>query len=320
MQPPSRAPRDDNRGLPPVEPPSAGHIVKLFVVPLVIVAFLVGLVWVARSWLGSPVLRSQEAYLRDLRSDNWDVRWRAAQDLAQVLLRDDRLASDPAFGLELTGELRRALEENRRLEGEAGSEAGGKASPKDLAANRNYILYLTSCLSNLSTPVGVPILIELARDGGAGPAKVQVTRRWRALWALANLGENLRRFDRMPPERREAVLAELSGLAGGEGTQAAEAAWTRDRLQARQAGRPDALGVDEVLVEGMRDKNPFLREVAVFASNFWTGDAASERRVEEALRERLEDRGGGQELMGEFYEGLANRAPPGTGTPGLRVR
>lgn len=319
MQPSSDAPRDDGRGLPPVEPPSAGHIVKLFVVPLVIVGFLVGLVWVARSWLGSPVMRSPEAYLRDLRSDNWDVRWRAAQDLAQVLLRDDWLASDPAFGLQLVEELRRALAESTKLE-EKAQAAGPEPPSRELTASRDYILFLTSCLSNLSTPVGVPVLKELAREGGSGPDKVRLTRRWRALWSLANLGENLRRFDRLPAERREAVAAEMSRLAEGGGPEAETAARARDCLQARLAGRPDAMGVDEVLVAGMSDKNPFLREVAAFASNFWTGDRTAEQRLEESLRERLEDTGGGEERMGEFYEGLKIKPPPVPRAPGLRVR
>src|SRR3712207_4375297 len=95
---------DPVKSLPPVQPPpSAAHIIKLFVVPLLIVLGVVGIAVLVMWGLGGG--RTPSGFLADLRSTNPDVRWRAAQDLAQVLLRDDWLASEPGLGLDLAVEL-----------------------------------------------------------------------------------------------------------------------------------------------------------------------------------------------------------------------
>src|SRR5207249_727733 len=62
---------------------------------------------------------------------------------------------------------------------------------------------------------------------------------------------------------------------------------------------------------------PLLREIAVFALNFWDGP-----EVEDALVARLGDNGEGQgDLPTELTEGDKNRdAQPITNTPGLRIR
>src|ERR1043166_3099305 len=91
-------PRPDP-GLPPVTPPSARIILRDFLVPGLIVVLLVGLFLLGQplaAWLRArrPDHSARE-YLNDLDNSNPDIRWRAAGDLAQVLLRDDRLAADP---------------------------------------------------------------------------------------------------------------------------------------------------------------------------------------------------------------------------------
>jgi hypothetical protein len=316
----SPAPRA-GKGLPTVLPPSGTHIVKMFVVPLLIVSGLLLGAYLFLQVTGGSVVRSPQGFLADLRSGNPDVRWRAAQDLAQVLLRDERLASDPAFGLELTAELRKGLDETERLEKaiaeklQKDPEANVAAEKKDLEAGRTYVLYLSACVGNLCTPVGVGPLKEMARDEGGGPAKVQTARRWRALWALANLGENLKRFDALSPERQEAVLAGFEQETAGEGDRAAWAGSALAYLKDRRAGQANALGVDEVLVSCSRQKDPFLREIAVFALNFWDGP-----EVEGALLARLDDQGEGEGLLAEFYEGEKDRDTQFTKAPGLRIR
>jgi len=74
--------------LPPVEPPSAGMIVQLFIVPAVIVAIVVGVY----SLFGQ--LASQELDWRqlvtDVKSENPHVRWRGALGLAQMLDADSQ--------------------------------------------------------------------------------------------------------------------------------------------------------------------------------------------------------------------------------------
>jgi hypothetical protein len=312
MQSQAPSPAPDGRGLPPVLPPSGTHIFKMFVVPLLIVGGLLLGAFLFLRLTGGSVVRSPQGFLADLRSGNPDVRARAAQDLAQVLLRDDQLASDPHFGLDLAGDMPPAL-------ADADHDQAGSATPSDAAtlqAGDNYLFYLSACVSHLSTPVGAPLLKQMALDGGPGSAKAQMTRRWRALWALANLGANLSRFDKLTPERQEAVLSGFEQEAAGEGDRATLAAATLACLKDRAAGKANSLGVDEVLVRCSADPNPFLREIAVFALNFWDGPG-----VEDALVARLDDRGEGEELLSDFAEGDKNReAHQFTKTPGLRIR
>lgn len=78
--------------LPPVEPPSAGFIIQLFVVPALIVLVIVGV------WLLFGKLASGEQDWRkltaELASHNEHIRWRAALGLAQLLKADAELGSE----------------------------------------------------------------------------------------------------------------------------------------------------------------------------------------------------------------------------------
>src|SRR5207244_6408731 len=93
-------------GLPPIKPPSGKFIAQLFLVPLLIVLGIMGLFFTLRGLFGIGGPRTAEQCFHTLDQANPDVRWRAAQDLAQVLPRDDMLASDPKFALDLADRLR----------------------------------------------------------------------------------------------------------------------------------------------------------------------------------------------------------------------
>src|SRR5579871_941627 len=106
-------------GLPTVTPPTGSMFFRLFGVPALIVGGLVLVLIVAQPLIGkfgkyflgrAWGTASPEQFLRDLDNTNKEVRWRAASDLAQVLLRDDDLASNSAFALQLTQRLRRTLD------------------------------------------------------------------------------------------------------------------------------------------------------------------------------------------------------------------
>src|SRR5438270_13886521 len=99
MAPPAHNEPDPTKGLPPVVAPSGRFIAQLFLVPGLIVAGAV-VVLLGVSWLAGGN-RSPEAFLRDIDSSNPDIRWRTASDLAQVLKRDDGLATNVEFGLKL---------------------------------------------------------------------------------------------------------------------------------------------------------------------------------------------------------------------------
>jgi hypothetical protein len=88
--------------LPPVEAPSAGFIVQLFVIPAVIV-FVVILVWLLFGKLAGGE-RDATEYVRMIRasSTNWRAANRAAFELASLIQNDPKLATDPKLLGELT--------------------------------------------------------------------------------------------------------------------------------------------------------------------------------------------------------------------------
>src|SRR5262245_55437857 len=156
-------------GLPPIKPPSGKFIAQLFLVPLLIVVGILGLFFALQGLFGAP--RTAQEFLHSLDQANADLRWRAAQDLAQVLPRDDKLASDPQFALELANRLRQVLSESEADErnlaqltsklpsspSDEETKAVNKAT-KDLEAARMYANYLAASLGGFALPVGVPLL------------------------------------------------------------------------------------------------------------------------------------------------------------------
>ncbi|MBL8826862.1 MAG: HEAT repeat domain-containing protein [Planctomycetaceae bacterium] len=71
-----------NESLPPVEPPSPGFLVQLFVIPAVIVAIIV-VVWTMFTWLAQKG-NDVDSYLVALRRDT-PARWQAAVSLADLV-------------------------------------------------------------------------------------------------------------------------------------------------------------------------------------------------------------------------------------------
>lgn len=303
---PSDSPNSPTPGLPTVTPPTGGMFLRLFGIPALIVGGLVLTLilvlpllgkfskFLGRSW-GSA---SPEQFLRDLDNTNKEVRWRAASDLAQVLLRDDTLASDSAFALQLTQRLRKTLDTSAALEKALAAQPGELAK---LEPDRDYVLLLTQCLGHFMVPVGAPALEEMAMQESGMESKALNTRRRQALWALANLGENVKRFDKLPAERQEEVKTQLES-AGGAGEQAAAAKAALDFLTRRQEDRPSALGVDRVVEKCADADDPSLREMAAFVANFWSGSAAENARVEKALVRLSHDSGKGEDELRQLEE------------------
>ena len=112
----NETPLDDLRpeDLPPVEPPSAGFIVQLFVVPALIVMAIVGV------WAMFGRLAASEQDARKLVAElegNEHRRWRAALGLAQLLKQDqesekpdsERLSRNRDVAEKLSGLLDKSL-------------------------------------------------------------------------------------------------------------------------------------------------------------------------------------------------------------------
>lgn len=94
--------------LPPVEPPSAGFILQLFVIPAVIVAVLI--VVVALFGKLAEGRNDTTHYVEAIRSDNPNVQFRAAYELANLIQNEAELSKDPKLLGELSGLLERELD------------------------------------------------------------------------------------------------------------------------------------------------------------------------------------------------------------------
>jgi hypothetical protein len=292
-----------------VTPPSGRFLIQLFLVPALIVAVAVFILLGFRYLVSGT--RTTESYLSALDSPNADIRWRGAHDLAQVLKRPEslELASDTRFALDLAERLRRALDELRQAEKATAERvaplpaAQQDAAWRGLAAQRNHVLYLAACLGDFAVPVGVPLLSDMALEPDGPDVKGSTLRRRRAVWALANLGENFKRRYQgrttQPGEKvlsdaqKQAMIAELTQEAAGTGDRAT---WARNTLAYLTPGQavaasPPVVRVDQTLEQCAHADDPYLRSLVALALNFWDGD-----RVEPTLRELARDDGHGRRI------------------------
>jgi hypothetical protein len=291
-------PTEPPRGLPPVTPPSGRFIAQLFLVPGMIVLVAVLLLLTFRYLLGGGY--AAESFLRQLDSDNADIRWRGASDLAQVLKRPEsmQLRSDPVFALDLAGRLHAGwddliVEEKRAEEKATRSSPGERDSAwgKPLDAKRNLVSFLAAAMGDFVVPVGVPLLSELVlRDDSPDPKSV--LRRRQALSSLVNLGKNVEAFQKLPAPQQAEILALL--VKETSSTSSRRATWARNGLYYLDKGRLPAgttegiVEVDQVLAKAACDQDQFLRELVAFAYNFWDGP-----RAEPTLQKLARDRGQG---------------------------
>ncbi|MFM1905120.1 MAG: hypothetical protein RLZZ440_3020 [Planctomycetota bacterium] len=159
--------------LPPVEPPSAGFLVQLFLVPALIVGIIVS-VWLAFHWL-AQLGNDPQAYVRTLRR-NTEGRWQAALNLANDLRGPGGAALKADAGL--AGELASILAD----EVKSGRPAGSGHSAEQ---SRTLCVYLCRALGEFTVPEAAPPLVAQAGD----VAQPEVARA--AVEALAVLATNL---------------------------------------------------------------------------------------------------------------------------------
>jgi hypothetical protein len=97
--------------LPPVEPPSAGFVVQLFVIPALVVVVVI-IVWLLFGKLAGGERDAME-YVRQLRSPTGHARtYRVAFELASLIQNDAKIGSDPVLLGELTDLLSHELDRN----------------------------------------------------------------------------------------------------------------------------------------------------------------------------------------------------------------
>jgi hypothetical protein len=289
---------DPGRRLPPVEPPSGRFLAQLFLVPLLIVSVLVLLalagLWWSKGRYGQDEAASTEHFVRDLESGNDDVWWRGAHELAQVVKRPESLAlaSYPRFALDLAEKLqqelavleqeeRAAYQRTRNLSAEEQEGARARLRPQ-----RDRVRFLIAVLGDFTVPVGVPLLSEIAVNDEGPDRKAVVLRRRLAVLALASLGESMKRWPDLPPDKQASAMQDLAAEAGGKGQRAAWARMAQDYLTKH---RP--LGVDATLEKCAASNDTFLRSLVAMALNFWDGP-----RTEPTLRRLANDDGHGTRL------------------------
>lgn len=170
--------------LPPIEPPSAGFILQLFVVPAAIVLFIM-MVWLLFGWLASGDEADVDAIVAALGSST-HARWQKANELAGMLQMDRRYPK---------------LKENRHLAAELARMLDEQVEVGLSDSNSVDMRYfLCRALGEFRVDDGLAVLLKTARED-----KHRDVRR-EAIKALAVLGNT---FATMEPPR-ELEQAELT--------------------------------------------------------------------------------------------------------------
>ena len=164
MSSPVESPTPANQQLPPVEPPGAGFLLQLFVIPAVIVVSIL-LVWGLFVWLAQKG-NDVETYLKALER-NTPARWQAAVSLADTIRHapDAKIRSDEEVARRLSAILRRELD-------------GGSTTNLEALRLRAY---LCNALGEFRVPGLLP---ELERAAVLGPTPEEVGARFAALKSI----------------------------------------------------------------------------------------------------------------------------------------
>jgi hypothetical protein len=150
---------------------------------------------------------------------------------------------------------------------------------QDFLDRRKDVEFLGLCVGSLILPTGVKVLTDMAvNEKGPDPKTTALLRR-KAVWALANLGENVKRFARLPPADAERVLAELQTAAVGSAEQADGARAAYEFL----SGARQNVGVIDALARTAKADEPFLRTLVAHALTFWPAEGPQKTLAEQTL-------------------------------------
>lgn len=163
-------PLTPNDVLPPVEPPSAGFIVQLFVIPAAIVAIIIA-VWAAFNWL-SHMGSDPRTDIQNLKRNN-EQRWQAAVNLANELNQtgNEEFRKDPAPLAQIVEILNSEI-------------AGGSLDDKAVS----FRVFLCRAVGEFHQPAALAPLIEAAK---ASSKEEKPEVRLSALQAIARLVPNI---------------------------------------------------------------------------------------------------------------------------------
>ncbi len=279
---PGASPSGPGRDLPPVTPPSGRFIAQLFLVPGLIVFFVVLLVLAINyMFVGG---QTPDQFLIRIDSDNPDIRWRGANDLAQVLKRQDgvHLRTDVGFALDLCDRLDKAvkvLEKDEKAIGDTlvnDKTTTPEKAFRKLDAQRNLVNFLAASLGDFNFAAGVPLLSEIIVKE-PGPDLINGTLRQRlALLSLANLGDNVKKFKDLKPDYQSLILAKLRVEEKSENDIRRKAAKNALHYlkEYPNVNDPELIAVDQALDKASRSQDQFVREMTAFTLNFWDGPLA----------------------------------------------
>jgi hypothetical protein len=194
--------------LPPVEAPSAGFIVQLFVIPAIVV-FVVILVWLLFGKLAGGE-RDAMAYVEALKTPS--ASWRTAHELASLLQNDPKLSNDPRLLGELTELLARDLKQsdNPRLTSYLALSLGNFHTLDAKSANGEKVDPIATLREALEAKqpqqVRIAAAVSLAKHAARLEGKLDDAKAVHALSEAAKNGE---------PALRQ-VVAYALGFFGGE--------------------------------------------------------------------------------------------------------
>jgi HEAT repeat protein len=173
-----RAPDD---ALPPIDPPTGGLILKLFVVPLIIVGIVISIV-LAINWLshaGTDHTKLVQAIGR-----NANNAWQAAHDLAMVLAQDEALRRDPAFAAVVSQALQQRLQQPLPSGPQSPQQPDARLTPDPAMLEVQVRAYLCKALGEFEIAEVVPALVAAAGASRRGEP-LQRDVRLAALEAMA---------------------------------------------------------------------------------------------------------------------------------------
>jgi hypothetical protein len=276
-----------NPGLPPVDPPSGRFIARLFVIPGLIIFVVVLLILASKMLVNRE--REPSQFLAALDSENADIRWRGASDLAQILKRTEpatlRWKADARFALDIAERLDAGLQRLIKDEAIVGAKvAASKDKNKhrmwhELNRDRDYLKYLASALAQFHAPVGAPILCAIVKHDNSPDLNGNTLQRRNALWALSNMGENAKGFAKMPDHYKQQMIAGLKDEAAASSDSprtgwARTGLWYVDKDALPTGSLKGVVKVDETLVVMADAEDQFLREVTALAFTYWDGPLA----------------------------------------------
>jgi HEAT repeat protein len=177
--------------LPPVEPPSAGFIIQLFVIPAVIVAAVV-LLWFAIESLARSGEQDPDKIVSDLKSNN-QARFQRANELADMLRLPQRYPK-LKVSHELAGKLAAYLD-----------ELVEEGDDSDAAIAMRY--FLATALGEFHVDDGLPVLVKTALNDPERDV------RRRAINAIAVLTDAMAKLKPPRPIVSEELVEALVQLA-----------------------------------------------------------------------------------------------------------